>query len=105
MTESTLATMHAIINEAEFSSDVLRIIAERGRRLTAADCQQMRIAADQLEAAFHDFHIVVEKLVETRLELQAKEDALMEVRKLIPAPFVGLEMTATLPFNPYILRS
>ncbi len=104
MRESAFATMHNIINEPEFSHDVLRIIAERGHTLTVIDCEQMRIAADQLEAAFHDFHIVMDKLVETRQELQSKTEALMEARKLIPAPFIGLEMKAAMPFNPYVPR-
>lgn len=104
MRESPFETMRNIVNEPEYSHDVLRIIAERGHTLTAVDCEQMRIAADQLEASFRNYCIMAEKLVETTQQLQAKEDALMEARKLIPAPFIGLEMTATLPINPYMVR-
>ena len=104
MKESPYVSMSNLLNEHEFSFDVLRIIAKDRHALTSEDREHMLIAADQLEASYRNIFIVAEKLAEAKQQNQALSDALMEARKLVPAPFVNLEHNATMPFNPYLPR-
>jgi hypothetical protein len=78
--ESPFTTTSRIINEPSNSFDVLRIIAGE-QRITDADRQSIRDAADELEGAYRALIQTTNSLIEANQKIIALNDQLIAARK------------------------
>ena len=88
------------------SFDVLRIIAQDSRGLTASERQEIRNCADELEAAYRAIVVMMATLVEEGQKNTALQEQLAELKKKFSVTNVilGTSLSVTIPFNPYIKK-